>query len=425
MTRSRFASASPQLTWSKQGNHIYGATLTIPGARYPRNALTGQPSVSLRVDGRDGTYRVDVSDIQGWTAIDEGQGFATAREAQQFAQRWVKAAANPFPTRPPYTPNPGPKPLTFRVAQDRILQYLSLKGWGVRGALKTPRAISPDGQTHLWFRAQAVYASTGKYADINNARPLWIDIRNVTPQEFERTVNSLEDGPRYARNPEYPMLPPAGSLEPPLFEPRSLGVDAEPDEPNEAPEPDEFPEPDKFPSLPPIIEQLPDPPEAPPVPRKPQPKKRKVRKVCSRLALMPTPEEIAPLAKTFEEMRQLASKHHPDVIRTGLAIDPAVHDTPRRFGMAGLGRDGPIIKIAPQLVRQPKTVQRGILGHELGHVLQMLGSTMIEAGDELERDADRLAEEIFGEPIFYTENSKIQCMGPRAKGIRPRPEGLS
>ena len=55
--------------------------------------LPVESTVVLRVDGRSGSWRVDVAKpMQSWwEAIDGGDGFASAGEAKAFAARWLAA----------------------------------------------------------------------------------------------------------------------------------------------------------------------------------------------------------------------------------------------------------------------------------------------------------------------------------------------
>lgn len=56
--------------------------------------LPVESTVVLRVDGRSGSWRVDVAKpMQSWwEAIDGGDGFSSASEAKAFARRWLEAA---------------------------------------------------------------------------------------------------------------------------------------------------------------------------------------------------------------------------------------------------------------------------------------------------------------------------------------------
>ncbi len=66
---------------------------------------------------------------------------------------------------------------TFKAAQTRILTQLVALGWKTVPALKVSHATSPDGQTRLWFKPQAVYYSTGPKHNLGDARSLHADIR--------------------------------------------------------------------------------------------------------------------------------------------------------------------------------------------------------------------------------------------------------
>lgn len=66
---------------------------------------TKTAKVLLRIEGRDGTFRVDKDDFPGiWVAIDGGTGFETREEAMAYAERWVGAAKEQG-TTDPYTNN--------------------------------------------------------------------------------------------------------------------------------------------------------------------------------------------------------------------------------------------------------------------------------------------------------------------------------
>ena len=86
---------------------------------------------------------------------------------------------------------------TFAAARERRLEQLRRERWDVRtrgasGPLKTPHATSPDGEVRLWFRPQAVHVSyvrgRGGTHDANNARSLWLDIRDASPEEIVRAA---------------------------------------------------------------------------------------------------------------------------------------------------------------------------------------------------------------------------------------------
>ena len=53
---------------------------------------TLRSQVVLRINGRNGTYRVDSKiSFLPWEAIDGGEGFATKTEAVAYVRRWAQA----------------------------------------------------------------------------------------------------------------------------------------------------------------------------------------------------------------------------------------------------------------------------------------------------------------------------------------------
>lgn len=76
--------------WKDEGQdvHIGRVMLNL------KDAL-GKPrkrEVILRIDGREGTWRVDYLGTMGniWEAIDGGKGLATLPQAKKYAAQWVK-----------------------------------------------------------------------------------------------------------------------------------------------------------------------------------------------------------------------------------------------------------------------------------------------------------------------------------------------
>ena len=74
------------------------------------------------------------------------------------------------------------------------------------------------------------------------------------------------------------------------------------------------------------------------------------------------------------------------------------------------------IVVAPKLVRGSKDRIEGVLRHEFGHALLFYWGYP-EHG---ERDADSLAENVFGDPIYY-DRETVQTT---RSGTRPRPAHL-
>ncbi len=69
---------------------IYGARVE---ARYiDASGRTRVFPVAIRIDGREGTYRVDVrTGLTPWEAVDGGEGFRNLRQAKAHARRYLRA----------------------------------------------------------------------------------------------------------------------------------------------------------------------------------------------------------------------------------------------------------------------------------------------------------------------------------------------
>lgn len=74
------------------------------------------------------------------------------------------------------------------------------------------------------------------------------------------------------------------------------------------------------------------------------------------------------------------------------------------------------IVVAPKLLDGDKARIEGVLRHEFGHALLFYFGHR----DHSERDADGVAEQVFGRPIYY-DHDTVQTL--RA-GLRPRPAYL-
>jgi len=137
-----------------------------------------------------------------------------------------------------------------------------------------------------------------------------------------------------------------------------------------------------------------------------------------------TTKELAKITKTFTGLRAKAAEKYPKVVQTSLRLDPSIHKKPRSFGMAGIEKSGPTVYVAPELAKQSLTRIQGVLGHELGHIIVLIGYLPAKRGyDATERQADAVAEDAFGQKMFYGKDD-VQAMGRGAKGVRPRPKGL-
>ena len=94
----------------------------------------------------------------------------------------------------------------------------------------------------------------------------------------------------------------------------------------------------------------------------------------------------------FPKRRNMAYCHHDD--RTGLLT----------------------VVVAPKLLNGPLDRIEGVLRHEFGHALHFFWGYPNHG----ERDADTLAENVFGAPIYYDRDTVQTIRG----GVRPRPAHL-
>jgi hypothetical protein len=77
--------------WKDEGDNVHILQTVLKG----KDAL-GKPkkrNIVLRIDGRDGTWRVDYLGMMGnvWEAIDNGQGFKSLSQAKKYAAKWKQA----------------------------------------------------------------------------------------------------------------------------------------------------------------------------------------------------------------------------------------------------------------------------------------------------------------------------------------------
>ena len=91
-----------------------------------------------------------------------------------------------------YKPPKKKKRPTFQKAGEAIRAYLKDQGWTIQtrnqhsgASLKFPYAVDPRGHSRVWFKKQAVYLGKNRPgANINQARSLHMDIRDMSPEEF-------------------------------------------------------------------------------------------------------------------------------------------------------------------------------------------------------------------------------------------------
>lgn len=98
--------------------------------------------------------------------------------AQRVAVRFLTATKKP----------------TFAEVRKVILEHLRKEGWKLVENLKIPHATSPDGETRIWFKAQAVYGNHGSNPnEFKNARSWISDLREYAdPNAFMRMIARWE-----------------------------------------------------------------------------------------------------------------------------------------------------------------------------------------------------------------------------------------
>lgn len=74
-------------TWAKRDERIYTR-------QTERKIGLSRYSLAFRIDGREGSYRVDFLGTMGqiWEAIDGGDGFSSVAKAKAFVSRWIELA---------------------------------------------------------------------------------------------------------------------------------------------------------------------------------------------------------------------------------------------------------------------------------------------------------------------------------------------
>ena len=73
--------------------------------------------------------------------------------------------------------------MTYKQATASHIAALAALGWATSPALKVPHATSPCGSVRLFFKAQAVYAASGRAA-LGQARSLHVDSRTVDTEDL-------------------------------------------------------------------------------------------------------------------------------------------------------------------------------------------------------------------------------------------------
>lgn len=115
----------------------------------------------------------------------------------------------------------------------------------------------------------------------------------------------------------------------------------------------------------------------------------------------------------FARMLEYIATHHGLDVKVRLVIDrTGSYPRPRDFAKT----TGSTIYVSPKLIGSDVERVRGLLYHEVGHVLLMQSGDF----DHPEDYADYVAELCFQTPIYY-DSEDVQTT---AKGERPRPSHL-
>lgn len=117
---------------------------------------------------------------------------------------------------------------------------------------------------------------------------------------------------------------------------------------------------------------------------------------------------------------------------TGMAIpkvvikpDCSCRKRKRHFACTDFSTDPVSILVCPDLVDEGISAIRGVLVHELGHLVEATRWWYpFPKGLDAERRADILAEATTGWKVYYDQNTLVQRAGPGARGVWPRPKGL-
>lgn len=102
------------MKWTDHDKHI---STSIAGVRFndDRNHLQNKKAL-FRVDGRDGTYRVDMKMMGPPEAVDDGRGFSSKALGKRYAASYVAAINKQLTLTPRGVERPVPAPRKPRKA---------------------------------------------------------------------------------------------------------------------------------------------------------------------------------------------------------------------------------------------------------------------------------------------------------------------
>lgn len=126
------------------------------------------------------------------------------------------------------------------------------------------------------------------------------------------------------------------------------------------------------------------------------------------------PSSIPTTQHVFRSLLRTVRKVAPGLRCELVAGKASEFPNERDFAMCGIVEPGRAqIIVAPKIEREPIDVIAALVRHELGHAI-----LLHTYGDEhAERDADMIAEVVFGDPIYY-DHRDVETL---AGGRRPRP----
>ena len=119
----------------------------------------------------------------------------------------------------------------------------------------------------------------------------------------------------------------------------------------------------------------------------------------------------------FRQLAQATAAHAPGLRFRLTPGDPADFPRERNFAMCGLLAPAEAnVIVAPKMEHEPDEVIHALLRHELAHGI------LLYCGHDghSERDADELAEVVWGDRLFY-DHRNVQTLAP---GKWPRPGHL-
>lgn len=128
---------------------------------------------------------------------------------------------------------------------------------------------------------------------------------------------------------------------------------------------------------------------------------------------------LTAVLRTFTHLHLRASDMVGSLFSVRLAVGKE-KDFPEARNMAYCSRDDDTgaleIVVAPKLLKGDADRIGGVLRHEFGHALLFFWGRLRHG----ERDADNVAEQVFGDPIFY-DRETVQTL---RDGLHPRPAYL-